>query len=298
MIYPFAMQGPMLHVAGFHPLPVVPATKRPAPSGWQRYCREPMPAEFVARYTEAATPYGTALALGCRGLVVVDIDTDQPAELTVIRGVLGPARRPLMRGRRGFAALGHDPSGRIKTRHLHGLVDVLGAGDCKVIPSTMHPSGAPYTWLAHPLDGRPPEDLPAWPEDLFSRLCEALGHESNPPSRSKPLPQAVPELTHAEIARHRAYVEAVLGREADRLGAMAAASGRNLATFRLLCRVGRWVHAGVLPRERLIQAVLDACQRNDLLVEDGHRSVLATIESGLAKSVNDTLPLLLGRAAA
>ena len=74
------------------------------------------------------------------------------------------------------------------------------------------------------------------------------------------------------------------------LGGMPCNSGRNQATFRLACRVGRWVHNGVISQDRLVDGVLDACERNGLLRDDGVRAVLATVASGLAKSVDDTLP--------
>ncbi len=75
---------------------------------------------------------------------------------------------------------------------------------------------------------------------------------------------------------------------------MASNSGRNQAAFRLVCRVGRWTHHGILPRDRLTADVLDACERNGLVREDGRRAVLATIASGLAKSAADALPDLGG----
>ena len=78
------------------------------------------------------------------------------------------------------------------------------------------------------------------------------------------------------------------------LGGMPCNSGRNQATFRLACRVGRWVHNGVISQDRLVDGVLDACERNGLLRDDGVRAVLATVASGLAKSVDDTLPDLGG----
>jgi hypothetical protein len=74
--------------------------------------------------------------------------------------------------------------------------------------------------------------------------------------------------------RHYFYVSAILARELPRLAAMAPNSGRNQEAFRLVCRVGRWVHHGVISRDQLIAAVLEACERNGLVEEDGQGCVL------------------------
>ena len=38
----------------------------------------------------------------------------------------------IIRGRRGFCILGHDPTGIIRTRHIGGIVDVLSFGAQKL----------------------------------------------------------------------------------------------------------------------------------------------------------------------
>jgi hypothetical protein len=95
-----------------------------------------------------------------------------------------------------------------------------------------------------------------------------------------------------EHRRQHCYVSKILSRELPALSAMPAGSGRNVAAFRLVCRVGRWAHHGIIPRAQLIADVLEACECNGLVHEDGRKSVLDTIDSGLAKSVADALPEL------
>ena len=73
---------------------------------------------------------------------------------------------------------------------------------------------------------------------------------------------------------------------------MAPNSGRNDAAFRLVCRVGRWAHYSIIPHDQLVADVFGACERNGLVRDDGCKAVLATIDSGLAKSAGDTLPEL------
>lgn len=95
-----------------------------------------------------------------------------------------------------------------------------------------------------------------------------------------------------ELERQHRYVASILDRELRGLAGMRRGSGRNDAAFRLVCRVGRWVHAGIITRDQLIGDVLDACERNGLVHDDGRKAVLDTIASGLARSAQDALPAL------
>ena len=101
-----------------------------------------------------------------------------------------------------------------------------------------------------------------------------------------------PPPDEPELRRQHRYGLAILNRELAALAAMQPDSGRNDAAFRLVCRIGRWTHHGIIPRAQLVAAVLDACQRNGLVAEDGRKAVLDTIASGLAQSANDALPAL------
>lgn len=93
-----------------------------------------------------------------------------------------------------------------------------------------------------------------------------------------------------EHDRQHRYAVTILSRELQALAAMLPGSGRNDAAFRLVCRVGRWVHSGIIARDQLIADVLAVCEANGLVRDDGRKAVLATIASGLAKSAGDALP--------
>ena len=100
------------------------------------------------------------------------------------------------------------------------------------------------------------------------------------------------DLWGTEHHRQHRYAVAIMSSELRALSAMRPGTGRNDAAFRLVCRVGRWVHAGIITRDQLIADVLDACERNGLVRDDGRKAVLDTIASGLARSAADTLPEL------
>lgn len=95
-----------------------------------------------------------------------------------------------------------------------------------------------------------------------------------------------------ERLRQYRYVTSILEGELRALAAMPPSSGRNDAAFRLVCRVGRWVHAGIIVRDQVAADVFQACVRNGLVADDGRKAVIDTIASGLARSAADTLPEL------
>jgi hypothetical protein len=205
---------------------------------------------------------------------------------------------PIIRGRRGFAVLGCDPTGTIRTRRVLGVVDVLSCGAQKLIPPTPHPSGSVYLYSSGSLAGLRPEDLGLIRPDVADCLAEALagicGHHQRIDGRRAPLAVRLAELSEHECSQHRHYAKAILTRELSALAAMPPNSGRNRAAFRLACRLGRWVHAGLLPGDQLTTGVLESCRANGLLAEDGARAVQATIASGLRWSAHDGLPDLSG----
>jgi len=184
-------------------------------------------------------------------------------------------------------------------------VEVLARGTQSVLPPSIHPhTGQPYLWLDPEalsefefaaLDQAPRLDrLPALGSGNLRGLRAIAERISGRTQRTiTPLRSPIEfsaALSEFERERHRRYVEKILSRELVILGAMAKNSGRNDKAFCLVCRLGRWVHAGILSADRLTADVLEVCRINGLVSEDGTRAVLATIASGLRKSANDPLP--------
>ena len=77
MISPYSVLAQQLYAQRLNPLPIKPGTKRPALVGWQRFCSEEMPSSLVAKFTKSNIAYGVGLALGYRGVVGIDVDTDE-----------------------------------------------------------------------------------------------------------------------------------------------------------------------------------------------------------------------------
>src|SRR5262249_41030194 len=137
------------------------------------------------------------------------------------------------------------------------------------------------------------------PQDLVERLALELepwtGRPLSPIKPTIALRTPRGDLPERERRRHANYARSILARDAQRLARMNRNTGRNAAAFRLACRVGRWAHHGVIPAELITDTIMDACNRNGLVKEEGTRAVLATIASGLRKSSADTLPTLGAR---
>ena len=307
MSYSFRDHAPALHATGFNPLPILPRTKRPALLGWQRFCSEEMPSSLVAKLAKSSIAYGVGLALGYRGVIGIDVDTDDSEQIRAVISVLPPIRAA-KRGRRGFTVFFQDPTGIVQTARLR-LVEILARGTQTVMPPSVHPdTGQPYLWLdpealgAFQLAGalraprfdQLPVFGPAQAECLRDTVDAIVGrsHYDVISRRSAIVPAS--GLGEHERQRQRRYAEAILIRESAALGAMARNSGRNRAAFDLVCRVGRWVHAGIISADILSTYVREACWENGLTSEDGISAVLATIASGLRRSANDALPDLHG----
>ena len=283
--------------------------KRPVEKNWQRWCTDRQPPDHLDRWASSTMSYNVGLPLGQAGFVAIDIDTDESEHVGRIVGSL-PSITIAKRGRRGFTALFRDPTGAVTSCRWPAIVEVLARGTQTVIPPSIHPeTHRPFFWLdlksLASLQFKPASGLPDLcstqtfgPSDLQRLRCVVTQISGKMEIIGKTEPEHVlasvhvTALTEQERRRHLRYAESILACELVTLGAMATNSGRNREAFRLVSRVGRWVHAGILPAGRLAAEVLEACRSNGLVSEDGARAVLATIESGLRKSTSDTLPNL------
>jgi hypothetical protein len=300
----FRVAAPRFIAAGYR----VTATlgKRAVIPGWSNNPITSHADERLASYSRSALPYDVGVVMG-DGVVGADRDTEDREINAAIDRVL-PESNVAKKGQKGRTDFYCDATRSISSRRLlsptgKSILEILGPGTQSVMPPSRHPdTNEPYRWLtAATCENTRPEDLTPIDPDIVDRLEKELAPWLRKPShRPVPVrPSVNPcELSGRAIERHRRYAETILERRLAELGAMAPNSGRNHAAFRLVCRLGRWAHAGVIAEAQLVDAVLDACRQNQLVRDDGRKSVLDTIASGLRKSAGDQLPDLADRVGA
>jgi hypothetical protein len=184
----FAQVAPALVAGCYSPLPILPGTKRPALSGWEKYCNEAPAVTFVAGYSRAPA-MGVGIACGFGGLIAVDLDDD--SLIDPILAVLPPVLIA-KKGRKGLTAFYRSdealPSKNYRTTDRRGLLDFLSGGKQTVVPPSRHSdTGQPYTWLTErTLLDTPLADLPVFTREHFvamEGILRAHGWDASEPTR-------------------------------------------------------------------------------------------------------------------
>jgi hypothetical protein len=144
-------------------------------------------------------------------------------------------------------------------------IDTRGDGGYVLVPPSIHPNGRRYAWVRELGDQL--AAAPAW-------LVQIV--------RTKP--RSISERALAGIRRNDRqpdrYGAAALDREIAEL-AGAAPGTRNAALNRTAFKLFQLVAGGELDRGQVIERLIDACHRNGLVNDDGWRTVMATIRSGM-----------------
>jgi hypothetical protein len=299
---PFAAIWGPLFVSGHSPLPT--RGQACCVPDWTRYCHEPMnPADFE-RFSRSAIAYNVSVALGHRGLVAIDRDTDERAIVEALRDVF---RAIYERGGIPVAKFGSKGltsffrwtdaapfRNRTLTSPAFGvMIELSGAGRSTTLPPSIHPkTGKPYTWrTARTLCDTRVDELPALTAADVEAIETAMSPFMPPPKEPTAIRPRVSasELSERERTRHERYALTILARETAALAAMQPDSGRNRKAFDLACRVGRYVHHDILAPHAVVDPIVRACEANGL-VQEGRAAVLKTITSGLRKAAGDALP--------
>jgi hypothetical protein len=222
------------------------------------------PAE-VRRWWQRWPLAGVGLVTGVRFDV---LDLDGPAGMEALRAALSqrhPAEHPgpVVRTGGGGWHLLYAPTGLGNRVGLLPGVDWRGRGGLVVAPPSRHPSGLAYRWVRQ-LAG----ELPAVPDGLRRLLA--------PPSPAT-RPPAAPVAGRA-CAWARGALAAEAAAVAGTRPGGKGRKGRNHALNRAAFRLGQLVAAGLLDREAVTAALLDAAAACGL----GQPEAAATIKSGLA----------------
>jgi len=184
----YAEIGERLIERGFAAIPIMPGTKRPGfwhagqwlgLSNWQRrFLRRIPPASERGRWAEGDSGIGVITGPASQGTVAIDIDTDDPAIVAAIIGILPPT--PIKkRGAKGETLFYRGPTidqSMSWSIDGHRVVDLIGPGRQTVLPPTIHPdTGQPYVWTgSDALEDVTPGELPELTADILAKISVAL----------------------------------------------------------------------------------------------------------------------------
>jgi hypothetical protein len=155
-------------------------------------------------------------------------------------------------------------------------IDILSYGKLVFLPGTQRPKygGARYGVIFDDLealaDGGDPDGAEAFAGWVGERRGEHDQFQTSPP------------WTGAEPdARQAQYLTKMLAGIHRDLSAMGKDSGRNTAVYNKALRCGNFIAGAGLNEEVAAGVLLDASRQNGLAQDDGERSVLASIRSGI-----------------
>lgn len=227
------------------------------------------------------------------GLVVFDFDYAADITFPAWLKVIGPALSqlfPVGRSGKGYHAYLRVAGMEVATEKVafneegELLIDVKAEGGLVQAPPSLHPSGRRYRWLrGHP------GLIPTLTQAAFCQLLVAARSLDRRPEQ-QPLTGSeinawrviqLPQNGDGIAYRLNRYVEVAIANECAEL-ARAFKGERNdilnLAAFRM----GRFVGAGLLTSDQVYQALLQACEANNYLQDDGLEAFRRTFRSGLA----------------
>jgi len=138
----FADNAPAYFKAGLNVIPLYEREKRPVLMDWSRFAEAPIPPELQKEWISKYPKSNIGLALGpVSGVIVIDIDTDNPDHIAAIMSVLPPS--PWSRkGKKGMMlAYKYSPIKTHRIKNISGetLVECLSARTQCVLPPSIHP---------------------------------------------------------------------------------------------------------------------------------------------------------------
>jgi hypothetical protein len=155
-------------------------------------------------------------------------------------------------------------------------VDIQSYGSLLFLPGTQRPkyNGAGYKIIFDNLealaDGGDPDGAAALAGWVAEHRGSREEFEPSPTWDGKPFDR-----------RQSAYLDSMFRRMHSEVAAMPKDSGRNTAVYNKALAVGNYVAGSGLHEDYAIKILLDACNHNGLINEDGERAVLASIHSGI-----------------
>jgi hypothetical protein len=215
-------------------------------------------------------------------VAVVDVDPRNGGEIERTRQLLDAlyvrifAEIATPSGGRHFYIAGHAALASCSALDGWPGIDILSFGKLVFLPGTQRPkyNGAGYRIVFEDLealaDGGDPDGAEAFADWVASRRGHGEQFET-----SSPWQGGEPD------ARQAQYLVKMLGGIHHDLTAMGKDSGRNTAVYTKALKCGNFIAGAGLNETVATDVLLDASRQNGLVQEDGERSVLASIKSGI-----------------
>src|SRR5262245_5760077 len=173
---------------GYAPIPIMVGSKAPGfycaglwvpLAGWQKRYLHGRTPNFMDHnlWGNGDSGIGVVGGKASRGLVAIDIDTDDTAIKTAIIKMLPPT--PVRKiGAKGETAFYYGPDiGASRSWNIDGkrVCDLIADGRQTVLPPTIHPdTGTPYRWVGDSLDSYDPDELPLLDADTIGNIGAVL----------------------------------------------------------------------------------------------------------------------------
>ena len=230
------------------------------------------------------------IELGQAGLIVIDADRHGgPDGVAAFEALANQHTLPIgpvtATAGGGFHYVFRQPVGALLGNSRGSLpegVDVRGAGGWIVAPGSQRPDARKW----EPLADRPqlavlfPDDIPYLPQWIFDLIRKQ-------PAKTTVAVECVgASFTLMAKSRATKYAVSALTNSVGDLAAAGVGSRNNDANA-IAYRLGRMVARGWLDREEVFSAILQACETNKLVTDDGIDVVRATIESGLTAGMGN-----------
>jgi hypothetical protein len=199
---PFAASYAQLADKSLAIIPIQPGEKRPHSAlgrDWTRYAKAPATYDQLEQWATALTGAGVGLLTGrASGVIALDVDTDDKAQLAAIEQVL-PRSPVKKRGARGFTAFFRFNG---ECNRKIGCIDLLSDGKQCVLPPSTHPAAGHYHYTTpETLEGIDLAELPTMTADDWAQLTAVmvqLGYVASDTGSGQPLGEAVPEYDISE----------------------------------------------------------------------------------------------------
>ena len=293
---------------GYTPVPITSprapgrgAGKRPIDRGWQE-----QPRSVILQQSGSRRYQGCNIGVRADGLVGIDVDTDDPCTKAAVWSAVHVADPVIKKGRVGGTIVFGDPTGSFKTTRIDDLngrriVDILAGSSAQfVVPPSTHPDTfQPYDWLtARTLYDTPIDDLPIITERMFDDLMRATG-----PFCRLPIVRPQPAAPSVEVAdlnsqlrlRYERQALKILSERAADLAHRRDGQGRNWALYTAVCRLGVFIHHGLIDQSLVTRALGNAYKSCGAMQDHGAKQFLMTVRGALERSQHDRLPKLKER---